>query len=151
MSSHSPNRYAVLGTIMIGVVAAFMFVRALGKIGGWEHSELVFETLGIGSARFPLGVLQLLAAFLLISRRGRRVGILLSSAYLGGAFIVVLIFGGSGGIIALGLLLLWVGSALVLPQNPWHNPGNQTPAEPAPKTRRASARKPRKPLNSLTH
>ena len=105
------------GLVLIWLVGLALVASAIFKMARTEELAAEMGESGFAELLFPLAVLEILCAGLLLVPLTRRVGLLMCTAYLGGAIATHVGGDGLGEAIAPAVLqaLLWVGSALHTP------------------------------------
>jgi len=130
----------VAGNILIFLVGLVLFGSAISKFAHVPAVVKQLETIGFGGGRLMfIATLELLSAVLVLILRTRSVGLLLASAYMGGAIAAHLGHGEPIYQPAFILGLLWAGCYLRHPELLWsfHPHMDQRPKES--KTQRYAA------------
>lgn len=108
----------VAGWIVLVLVAGVMLLAGSGKLFGFAPEEV---TKGLEESRLKddmllVGIAEVVSAILLLIPRTWSLGILLTSAFWGGAIVAHLAKDDSFAIPAMFLALAWVGSCLRNPE-----------------------------------
>ncbi len=74
----------ITGWVLNGLVAAALFMSAIGKISGAEQMQEVMGETGIGDYLVLLGTIEILCVLLFVIPKSRSIGALAIIAYLGG-------------------------------------------------------------------
>jgi hypothetical protein len=100
-------RNKIIGWILAGLIAALMVFSGSAKLLMPEMATN-FEQWGLGDWRVIIAIGELVSVLLFLFPRTHRVGLLLMSAYLGGAIMVHMMKGESFVVPAVVLVLVWV-------------------------------------------
>jgi uncharacterized membrane protein YphA (DoxX/SURF4 family) len=111
---------SVTGRILLILVAVIMLMAGSGKLFGFAPETVVeqMESFGLGGDLLLVGLLEVTSAILLLIPRTSSLGILMTSAFWGGAIVAHLAgddYAGSFVPIVL-LVLTWSGAVLRYPE-----------------------------------
>lgn len=111
----SPRLFRTAGLVLIWLVGLALAASAVLKLGGWLGDSA--SAGGFATLFRPLGVVESASAALLLIPRTHRLGLLLCTAYLGGAMAVSISDSGLGEALPAAILqaLLWTGATLRTP------------------------------------
>ena len=132
----SPKVRRTIGLVLIWLVGLALAASAVMKLSGMLEDGGDSSAAGFGPLLRPLGGVELAAAVLLLVPLTHRLGLLLCTAYLGGAMAVSIAQQGLGEATPAAVLqaLLWTGATLLTPDllgelsKHWTVP----PADPVP-------------------
>ncbi len=106
--------------IVVGLVSALMLFSASGKFTAGPDHEIArnFVRWGLEGLLVPIGILELTVTLLFLVPSTSSIGVLLFSAYLGGAIVTHLEHGEAALIPLVGAILLvaWIGYYLRYPE-----------------------------------
>jgi hypothetical protein len=111
----SPRLRRIVGLVLIWLVGLALAASAVMKLAGLMEGEATAG--GFAGLLRPLGAVELASAVLLLVPFTHRLGLLLCTAYLGGAMAVSISGGGLGEAVPAAVLqaLLWTGATLRAP------------------------------------
>jgi hypothetical protein len=115
MSTHGKGR-RIAAWILTGLISLLMIASAITKILGVQAVAEVFEKWGLRNHLLLIGIGELVSALLFLIPRTNSLGLLLLSAYLGGAIVTHMQNGEPYIITALLLLLVWIAGYLRHPE-----------------------------------
>ena len=119
----NPKTKRIVTIIAIGIPSLLIVVSALFKFSDQNAIVDQYNKIGIAPYLKYLGLSELVFTGLFIYNKTFKLGLLLLTGYLGGAFATQLSHGGQFGIIILLLALLWIAafirdrSAFLLSEN----------------------------------
>lgn len=105
----------IIAWILIALVGGTLIFSAVMKFVGPEEVVEIFHEWNLAEWRVPIGVVELVTGVLLLIPRTHSLGLLLGSAYLGGAIATHLQQGEAMESIspAIVLAMLWIGGLLM--------------------------------------
>ncbi|MBC7910287.1 MAG: DoxX family protein [Pyrinomonadaceae bacterium] len=115
MSTHSKGR-RIAAWILTGLISLLFIASAIAKLAGAQAVVEVFEKWGLSNHRLLIGSGELVSALLFLIPRTNSLGLLLLSAYLGGAIVTHMQHGEPYIIPSILLLLVWVTGYLRHPE-----------------------------------
>lgn len=131
-STTGTARY-IAGWILIGIVGAVMLFAGVAKTSGLLPEENLDKMGVLAEQVLLIGAGALASSVLLLIPRTASIGVLLCSAYWGGAICTHMLQETSYAVPAVLLILTWAGSALRDPRSLWsfHRPARteQTPPQ----------------------
>ncbi|QDT16949.1 DoxX family protein [Alienimonas californiensis] len=112
----SPKARRITGLVLIWLVGLALAASAGMKLAGMAEGESA-SAGGLDGLIRPLGVVELLSAVLLLVPLTHRLGLLLCTAYLGGAIAASIVMMGLAEALPAAILqaLLWTGATLRTP------------------------------------
>lgn len=115
MRTHSRGR-RIAAWIMTGLIALPMIGSAVGKLIGAQPVVEGFEKFGLRNHMLLIGIGELISALLFLIPRTNSLGVLLLSAYLGGAIVTHMQHGEPYIVPAVLLILVWIAAYLRHPE-----------------------------------
>ena len=115
MNPHSKGR-RIAAWILTGLITLILVGSAAGKLIGARPMAEMFEKWGLRDHMLLIGVGELVSALLFLIPLTNSLGVLLLSAYLGGAIVTHMQNGESYFVPAVLLLLVWVAGYLRHPE-----------------------------------
>jgi hypothetical protein len=109
------NRKTIAGLVLHTLLAGMMILSALGKLRGSFPPPEAVAQFGLSGWIEVIGAGELATAILLLIPRTASLGVLLASAYWGGAICLHMSKGMSFALQSALLLLTWAGAYLRLP------------------------------------
>jgi hypothetical protein len=120
----------VAGRVLISVGSILLIGSAVAKFAHVPKVVTELGAMGFNDDRLiAIGVLEMLSALLFLFRSSRSLGLLLVSAYMGGAIATHVGQGSSPIRPAFVLALLWLGAYLCHPQILWSFDSSLQPAQ----------------------
>jgi hypothetical protein len=114
------NGRRVVGNALVFSMAGLLAISSIFKFLHIAKVVAEFSSLGFGGARLTLvAALEIVSAFLLFGRVTRSAGLLMASAYMGGAIATHLQHSKSPAAPAFVLALIWVGVWVRHPEMGW--------------------------------
>jgi DoxX-like family len=107
---------SVTAWILTGLLALLLIASAAAKLLGAEPAVKGFTDFGLGDYILLIGVGELVSAILFLIPRTNSLGLLLLSAYMGGAIVTHMQHGESFVAQSVILLLVWVAGYLRHPE-----------------------------------
>ena len=98
----------IIKVILSAILSILFLLSAYVALSSSEVSLSVFEKLHLLAYKNALGVIDIIIALSLWNKKTRSIGILVGTAYLGGAIASELSSGSTGVIPAILLIILWV-------------------------------------------
>jgi hypothetical protein len=92
----------------ISIISIILLLSAYVALNSSEASISLFQKLHLLTYKNALGLIDIIIALALWSKKTRDIGILIGSAYLGGAIASELSSGGTAVMPAILLLMLWI-------------------------------------------
>ncbi len=115
MSTHSKGR-RIAAWILTGLLTLLFVFSAIAKLAGAQAVVEVFEKWGLSNHRLLIGIGELVSALLFLIPRTNSLGLLLLSAYMGGAIVTHMQHGEPYIMASLILLLVWIAGYLRHPE-----------------------------------
>ncbi len=115
MTTQSKGR-RVAAWILTGLISLMLIGSAAGKLAGAQSMAEMFEKWGLGGQLRLIGAGELISALLFLIPLTNSLGVLLLSAYLGGAIVTHMQNGEPYIVPAVLLLLVWVAGYLRHPE-----------------------------------
>jgi DoxX-like protein len=114
------NTRRIAGKVLISLGSLLLMGSAIAKFAHVPKVAAELAAMGFdGDRLIAIGILEILSALLFLIRSTRSIGLLLVSAYMGGAIATHVGHGSSPMQPAFVLFLLWLGAYLSLPQILW--------------------------------
>jgi hypothetical protein len=107
MSNLSRER-RIAGWVLSGLLTALFLFSASGKLSGAAQVVEPMQKWGLGDHRILIGIGELTSALLFLIPRTHSLGVLLLSAYMGGAIVTHMQHGESYVLPSVILVLIWV-------------------------------------------
>lgn len=106
----------IVGWVVTALLFALFAMSSFMKLSGAEEMVNNFEAFGLAEMRVVIAIGEIVSALLFLVPRTSSLGVLLLSAYMGGAIVTHMSHGESYVFPSVVLILVWLGQLLRYPE-----------------------------------